>query len=90
MRQDAWDGFKLAFFQSFRLAWYATRDTVSAWIFVLTRGRVNPGAQLKSTNPGPERAQPYQHAMAHRTGTRALDIRYDRPWWRRFIDRDFG
>ena len=93
MRRDAWDSFK----QAFRLAWYATRDTVAAWIFIWTQGKVNLGARIYANNAvdlndtgKPHKPQPYQHAMAQGTGVRALDIKYDRPWWRRFIARDFG
>ena len=95
MRQDAWDGFKLVFVQPFRLAWYATRDTVAAHIFIWTNGKVNLGARIYENNAADankpvDAPKPYPHAMAHRTGTRALDLKYDRPWWRRFIARDFG
>ncbi len=94
MRQDAWEGFKLAFFQPFKLAWYATRDTVARNIFIWTKGKVNLGARIYDNSAvdlsKSEAPKVYPHAMAHRTGTRALDIRYDRPWWRRFIARDFG
>lgn len=98
MRRANWNNVVLRV----RWAWYMVRHTVASQIFTLTKGKVdlvsrmypnsevNSPGQLRSSNPGPERAEPYAHAMAHRTGTRALDLKYDRPWWRRFIARDFG
>jgi len=55
----------------------------------LTRGRVNLGSQtdkpvpsMTVTIPGP-----YQQAMAHRTGRRAIDLKYTQPKWRAMVSK---